>query len=427
MLFVLILSAFVSILFAQETAENEYIEQDWAIGALLRYATIPFATGDRTVASFVPMMFFEGERFFLRGIEGGYAFYKADNWKLSAMGRMRFFDFPKEYQNLLMADNVLWGLQFHYEPLPLSYMEVEALSDLEGHFLTNLRAGFLKHSGLFHIETYLQAQLKTAAFNNYYYGLTVADMGPGIEWSAGVLTYYHLLSNLYLFGTAKLTFLDKNVRSSELVNRDFNFETFIGFGFANDRSYVAKRVIKTKAFIQFAHGWATPSSLADIIHFRAKKDTTNNKLTTLFYGHPLTDNLFGFPLDFYLMTGLGYHWPVNQAYSLEAVVAIKAFYTFSWPIRWRLGATEGMSYVNRIPYVEKAEMERKNYRPSNLMNYLNFSLDFNIGDIFGGKQLKRLWLGYTIHHRSSIFESAQQFGRIKGGSNFQQFHFLWNF
>jgi outer membrane protein len=64
-------------------------------------------------------------------------------------------------------------------------------------------------------------------------------------------------------------------------------------------------------------------------------------------------------------------------------------------------------------------MQRKGYRPSNLLNFLDFSLDFNIGDIFGGNELKRWWLGYSIHHRSAIFESAQQFGRISGGSNFQ--------
>ena len=33
--------------------------------------------------------------------------------------------------------------------------------------------------------------------------------------------------------------------------------------------------------------------------------------------------------------------------------------------------------------------------------------------------LDRRWVGYDIHHWSAIFDSAQQFGRIKGGSNVQ--------
>ena len=58
-------------------------------------------------------------------------------------------------------------------------------------------------------------------------------------------------------------------------------------------------------------------------------------------------------------------------------------------------------------------MERKGYRPSELMNYLDFLLDINLGDVFNSPKLQNTWLGYSIHHRTSIFESAQQFGRIK--------------
>jgi len=72
-------------------------------------------------------------------------------------------------------------------------------------------------------------------------------------------------------------------------------------------------------------------------------------------------------------------------------------------------------------------MERKGYRPSNLLNYLDFTLDFNLGDIFGGQLLDELWLGYGIHHRSAIFEKAQQFGRIRGGSNYQTFYLQYHF
>jgi len=41
--------------------------------------------------------------------------------------------------------------------------------------------------------------------------------------------------------------------------------------------------------------------------------------------------------------------------------------------------------------------------------------------------MKHWWLGYSIHHRSAIFESAQHFGRIKGGSNFQSVYLQWHY
>lgn len=84
-------------------------------------------------------------------------------------------------------------------------------------------------------------------------------------------------------------------------------------------------------------------------------------------------------------------------------------------MRWRLGAAEGLSYVSDITYIERIEMERKGYRPSKLFNYLNLTIDVNLGDVFNKKHWQSTWLGYSIHHRSAIFESAAQFGRIKRG------------
>jgi outer membrane protein len=71
-------------------------------------------------------------------------------------------------------------------------------------------------------------------------------------------------------------------------------------------------------------------------------------------------------------------------------------------------------------------LEEKGYKPSKLLNYLDFSLDLHLGDIFGEK-LDELWLGYSIHHRSAIFESSSRFGRIKGGSNYNSVYLQWHY
>ena len=47
-------------------------------------------------------------------------------------------------------------------------------------------------------------------------------------------------------------------------------------------------------------------------------------------------------------------------------------------------------------------------------------------DLFGAEKMKALWLGVAVHHRSSIFESASQFGRIKGGSNYPSIYLQWD-
>ncbi len=61
------------------------------------------------------------------------------------------------------------------------------------------------------------------------------------------------------------------------------------------------------------------------------------------------------------------------------------------------------------------------------MNYIGVSFDINLGDIFKVNALKETWLGYSLHHRYSIFEKASQFGRIKGGSNYNTVYLQFDF
>lgn len=57
---------------AQETEKNA-LRKDWAIGASIRIASIPFAAeGESTVGGFLPLLFYEGDHFFFRGLGGGY-------------------------------------------------------------------------------------------------------------------------------------------------------------------------------------------------------------------------------------------------------------------------------------------------------------------------------------------------------------------
>lgn len=63
-------------------------------------------------------------------------------------------------------------------------------------------------------------------------------------------------------------------------------------------------------------------------------------------------------------------------------------------------------------------MDKKGYRSSKFMNYLDITADFSLGDTFGVAAMNDVFLGIGIHHRSSIFESSSAFGRIKDGSNY---------
>jgi outer membrane protein len=286
------------------------------------------------------------------------------------------------------------------------------------------------------LDSFFELKLKSSKYNSWYFGLDQADVSGGIDASVGFLAVYNLISNLYIYGAGRLTLLDPNARSVEIknnnidvrVNSDVHAQVYFGFGFSNDVTKPKKKELRNGAYWRVGQGFATPSTLAQILNFESTPDTNNNKLTSIFYGYPVTDELFGLPLEIYMSPGFTYHWPSDvQPGSFELNFVVMLYYTIKWPIRWRLSAGEGISWVNKVPYMEANSLAQKDYVPSNLMNYLDFSIGFNIGDIFGNEPLKQWWLGYYIHHRSSIFETAQHFGRISGGSNYHTIFVMWNY
>ncbi|ASI96588.1 MipA/OmpV family protein [Vibrio rotiferianus] len=410
-------------------------EQEWGIAAMYRTAAIPFYTAndDSTVSTFVPMMFFKNEHVYIRGLEGGVYLYDEEDspWQVSGITRLRFLDIPKSVQNAFEGDRVDFGAQLQYRFDDNWRTEVELMTDDEFQFHSNFRLAANYEFGDWELEPSLTFRYKDADFNSAYYSfsdVTGERIGAGIDANLGVKARYHVISNLYLLGQTSVTRLDSSAYNSKIVEDRYQGEVFIGFGFFNDKGKELKSELSNRPYLRVAHGWATPSNIGDIFKFNAEKDQYNNQLTSLFYGHPLTDEIFGFPLDIYLTPGLVHHWSSEvQSSSTEYVMAIKAYYTFNWPTKWRFGVAEGMSYIDNITYIEDTEMEEKGYTASNLLNYLDFSFDVNVGDLFNQKDWENMWVGYSLHHRSAIFESASQFGRIKGGSNYNTIYFQYDF
>ena len=408
-------------------AEETHTEHDWGLGVVVRTASIPYATDETSVSSFIPMMFYQDELFFLNGLEGGIKFFENDDWRFSALSRVRFVDIPEQYQNQFKGATADFGLQSRYEVQDDQYLDLELMQDVDSYKHANLRYSMVFDEGSWEVEPYAALRYKSADFNRHYYALEQQAIGGGIDGAVGLRLKYHVTSNLYLLGSAQTRWLDPNARATPVVTDNTENEISLGVGFFNDKTERKKKALRISPYIRAAHGWATPSNLNDILTGNTEKDSYNNQLSSLFYGHPLTDELFGLPLEIYLTPGFVWHWSSEvQSSTQEYVLAIKAYYTFELPVRFRLGVAEGLSYIRDIAYIEKTELEKKGYEPSNLLNYLDFSLDMHLGDIFG-RNLDNFWLGYSIHHRSAIFESAAHFGRIKGGSNYNSVYLQWHF
>lgn len=410
-------------------------EQEWGIAAMYRTTSIPFDTagGDQTVSTFVPMMFFENEYVFVDGIEGGVFLYNSEesDWRVSALTRMRFIDIPQSAQNANEGDTADFGVQLQYKIDDTWSFDSELMTDDDLHFHSNFRLNGQYEFGDWELSPRATIRYKDADFNSHYYAfkdVTGESIGAGIDVNLGIDIRYHVISNLYLLGSTSVTRFDDNAFNSSIIEDRYQGEFYLGFGFFNDKTAPKKPELSNKPYLRVAHGWATPSNIGDIMKLNSEKDKYNNQLTSVFYGHPLTDEVFGVPIDIYFTPGIAHHWSSKvQSGSTEYIAAIKAFYTFDWPIKWRFGVAEGLSYIDSITYIEQTEMDEKGYTASHLLNYLDFSFDINVGDAVNQSDLENVWFGYSLHHRSAIFENASQFGRIKGGSNYNTIYIQYEF
>jgi outer membrane protein len=96
------------------------------------------------------------------------------------------------------------------------------------------------------------------------------------------------------------------------------------------------------------------------------------------------------------------------------------FWGFPWSgrVRTRVGFGLGLSYAQRVPYVEAKSQEDRDRGTSKLLQYLDPTIDVSLGDLFGSKDLRETYFGVGVSHRSGIFGMAQLYESVNGGSNY---------
>ena len=403
----------------------------WGLSYSLRSAQViyPNSTATNSVEDVLPLVYYDNDGWlFLEGLVAGIRFYNKGDWQISAIASYQFFDVPADNQNEFRGNALNLGPQVKYRLSPVSDLDFEILNDQDGRYHANLIGSYRWHNNKWTVAPYAKLRWKTADFNNYYYGLGIDTPGSGYDVTFGADVRYHVTSNFYLFGSAYMLILDQNTADISTINSQTQSVVTLGLGLFNDQRKQQQRRLKAKPYLRLAYGWASTSSLGEIVTTDAEFDSYNNRSLSLFYGYPLSDTLLGAPIPLYLTPGLIYHFNSEvQASFPEYVIAVKGFYTIKWPLRWRLGFGSGLSYSTHINYIEQQEMDLNGYVPSRFMAYLDVTLDLNLGDLFHAKSIDDLWLGAGVQHRSGIYETSSAFGRIKGGSNYVtaylQYHF----
>lgn len=400
----------------------------WGYEITGRFADTPYVTQDEDIQDAPPfLLYYHNGLFYWNGLDIGIHAYDSEKWQLNALGRFRYFDVPSEYTNITKQNSLDLGLQLRYRLTPGINLDTELFNDQEGRYHANLTGTYNWKAGDWQISPFATLRYKDASFNNYYYGLGIDEPGSAFDLSLGAKARYNFYGNFYLSGSARLTTLDDKTYNASVIDSRTETEYYLGVGYLSDLQGKSTSKLDSKPYVRVAHGWATPSSLGEILVFDAANDQYNNSLTSVFYGHPITDRLFGLDMPLYLSPGLVWHHQSSvQPDSWEFVLAFKGYYTFNIPFKIRPGFGMGVSYADKISYIEQHEMDINGYTPSQYMEYLDVSLDINLYDIVKTAALKNWWLGYSIHHRSSIYEISSAFGNIKGGSNYQTFYLQYH-
>jgi len=173
--------------------------------------------------------------------------------------------------------------------------------------------------------------------------------------------------------------------------------------------------------MRLAVGKATKSDFSEIIVGNWKGHPNNLKVFDVDGGYRLVKNYHNLPIDIYAKGGLAYYNEDSMRDdNFGGNLYIKAYYKFDFlKNRVRFGFGEGVSYTKNVLYTEYIEAKQEKDNNSKFLNYLDVSLDFDLGKLLSYQPLYDTYIGWTLKHRSGIFGLINNVRR--GGSNYNTF------
>jgi outer membrane protein len=177
--------------------------------------------------------------------------------------------------------------------------------------------------------------------------------------------------------------------------------------------------------VRGVYGWATSKDLGEVVFGKFSPDSKQYKVYSLDGGYLLWKNVNEWPLDIYAKGGLSYYDEDIYDNAYGADLYIKAFWNFDFlKNRVRFGFGEGVSYTTKTLKIEEEDAKVKSSPTSKFLNYLDISLDFDLGKLVRVKSLEDTYVGLLVKHRSGAFGL---YNGVHGGSNYNSLYIEKNF
>lgn len=412
------------------------------IGALMRAERSAYRGGGTTY-DLLPVYLYEGERVFLHASRGGIKLSSSSTERIDLFLDHRFEGIPTDGAPAALAglgprnEGIDLGISWRWHQ-PWGTVQTEFLHDVSSASNGNeLRLGYSYdwRSGRLALRPSVTVAWRDAKLNDYYYGVRPGEAsaarpgyqpGSGVNTSLALYGSYDLTDHWRLLGGISATWMDSRVRDSPIVDSRVQPAVFIGaaYDFGSFRKpWAAER---SPTYVKLLHGSVSDDActLVRIMTLRctSTSDSISSSFTAVQVGKPFIERLNGWPVDLVGYVSLGWRNDGGtQPNGWQLDVYMKAYYDgFPWSdrVRTRLGFGTGLSLAQHVPYTEVESQARRDRPTSRLLNYLDPSIDFSLGDAIGSRALKDTFIGVGVSHRSGIFGSSRLLGNVNGGSNY---------
>ncbi|PZQ18448.1 MAG: MipA/OmpV family protein [Rhodanobacter denitrificans] len=226
----------------------------WSIGLAAMVSDSPYA-GEGTRMMPIPLIAYEGERFYFRGITAGWRLFSGDSFELAAIGKFRFdgFDVDDLGRRELAANGVDYRLledrDFGFDlGLGMKWsgrageLEVELLADAtdtSGGQEVSIQYGYPFAIGQGMLTPTVGATWQSKDLANYYFGTLGKEIARGVvDYKPGSVAIGHVGLNYFrpigskwsLLASAKYSSLPDEIKDSPLIDRDANGSASVFFG-----------------------------------------------------------------------------------------------------------------------------------------------------------------------------------------------------
>lgn len=176
--------------------------------------------------------------------------------------------------------------------------------------------------------------------------------------------------------------------------------------------------------LRIAHGTATKSTLGEVISGNAGSHPDYLGVLAIDAGYLLNRFTYHVPIDIYVESSIA---RFNENYEnelYEFTIYAKMYLNF-FDRKVRVGLADGASYTTSILKVESDEAKEIDGATSKILNYIDLSLDVDIGRVTNLTVLNDAYIGVALKHRSGIFGLINNVTR--GGSNYNSIYIGKNF